>query len=84
MLILGSRARSEPLDSRSTTLTLPLQPGLLPHAPPGPAPRSQGSGEGWSWLLPQALKPRVAAQPRPHPMLSVAHQDSAWVVEGHS
>lgn len=72
MLILGSRARAEPLDSRSTTLTLPPQPGLLPHAPPGPAPRSQGSGEGWSWLLPQALKQagRRPAEATPRAVIS--------------
>lgn len=36
MLIFGSRARSEPLDSGSTALTLPPQPRLLPTLLPGP------------------------------------------------
>lgn len=85
MLILGSRARSEPLDSGSTALTLPPpQPRLLPTLLPDPPRGAKALGKGWSWLLPRALRPRVTAQPRPHPVLSVAHSDSAWAVEGHS
>lgn len=84
MLILGSRARSEPLDSGSTALTLPPQPQLLPTLLPGPPRGAKALGKGWSWLLPLALRPQVAAQPKPHPVLSLAHSDLAWAVEGLS
>lgn len=45
MLILGSRARSEPLDSGSTTLTLPPQPWLLPVLVPGPPRGAKALGK---------------------------------------
>lgn len=45
MLILGSRARSEPLDSGSTALTLPPQPGLLPTLLPDPPHGAKALGK---------------------------------------
>lgn len=85
MQVFGSRAGSEPVDSGSTALTLPLpppQPGLLPALLPAPPLGAEALGKAGEGSSPGARSQRVAAQPRPRPVLSVAHGDSAWAVEG--
>lgn len=80
MRVFGSRAGSEPVDSGSTALTLPPppQPGLLPALLPAPPLGAEAQGKAGEGSSPGARSQRVAAQPRPRPVLSVAHGDSAW------
>lgn len=70
--VFGSRAGYEPVDSGSTALTLPPQPGLLLALLPAPPRRAKAPRGRLEKTPPPAPSPRVTAQPRPRPVLPVS------------